>query len=582
MSNETNLPVVQKGESLQVWLRRSMPVLIEQGIEEAQAKKIAAEAWNRVNGNGQIASDRSAKPAEQQPQDNTWGDPSSANEDAWGEDAPDPEAAAEAEWTNEETWGESLRDESSAAWGEEPAEGEGEQPETEEESSDEPQTACCWLLDKVEEYANSLLDQMAKVGHFEMGEVEGIQNAITSAMDRLEEELATLSEANNDSFAFEVAVPPAGFFKRPTKTPTPAPTPVVPAAPVLPATKSAAMDQETPAAADPRSPLQTMIDSGEFVYSAVDGSSPTSGYVVPNAQKSLTLQPGTLTAEVVDRFIADNADLWGDARNQLCAVVDDTGTVQLCAVAVTDNETDANAQGAAGCGAYLNVEETKVYSATAPVTDIPSPDDPAYAMKFFDARGFAGPNILTLPKRVDLLRGDLAIKSIGRGRVGNYLCVWGAPEQRDLGDEFFTPNTAELTAVFEAMGAIPSIYHHAMDTTLKSMVVGVVDRMEKDDTGLWIEAQIREHDLYKRMIMPLVAQRKLGWSSGTLPGARQVNKATGEILRWPIVEASMTPTPAEWRMATQWPVQSIETAYKAAGLNGFDPKHFGDIHQEIR
>lgn len=578
MSNETNLPVVRKDESLQAWLRRSMPVLIEQGIEEAQAKKIAAEAWNRVNGNDQIAGDRSAKPAKEQSQDSNWGDSASMNEDDWGEGAPDPEAAAEAEWTNEETWGESLRDESSAAWGEEPAEEEGEQPETEEESSDEQPTACCWLLDKVEEYANTLLDQMAKVGHFEMDEVEGIQNAITSAMDRLEEELATLSEANSDSFAFEVAVPPAGFFKRPTKTPesAPAPTPTVP---VPPATKSVAMEQEAPAT-DPRTPLETMIDSGEFVYAPADESSPTRGYVVPNAQKSLTLQPGALTPEVVDQFIADHADLWGDARNQLCALVDDAGNVQLCAATVTDNETDANTLGAAGGGAYLNVEEAKVYTAAAPAADAPHADDPTYAMKFFDARGFAGPSILTLPKRVDLLRGDLAIKSIGRGRVGNYLCVWGAPEQRDLGDEFFTPNTAELTAVFEAMGAIPSIYHHAMDTTLKSVVVGVVDRMEKDDTGLWIEAQIREHDLYKRMIMPLVEQRKLGWSSGTLPGARQVNKATGEILRWPIVEASMTPTPAEWRMATQWPVQSIETAYKAAGLSGFDPKYFGDI-QEI-
>ena len=48
--------------------------------------------------------------------------------------------------------------------------------------------------------------------------------------------------------------------------------------------------------------------------------------------------------------------------------------------------------------------------------------------------------------------------------------------------------------------------------------------------------------------------------------ARRVNKSTGEILRWPIVEASLTPQPAEMRMAHQWPIRNLKTAYTQAGL----------------
>lgn len=187
----------------------------------------------------------------------------------------------------------------------------------------------------------------------------------------------------------------------------------------------------------------------------------------------------------------------------------------------------------------------------APTKTIAGPQAP-YVSKF--------PNVRTP------LADTLAIKALGRDRVGSYLCVWGNPARKDLSGEFFTPNTQEMTAIFDAIGTIPAIYHHALDNTVKAAVIGLVDVMKKDDVGLWIEAQVREHAAYKNLIKPLVDDHVLGWSSGALPGGRQVNKATGEITRWPIVEASMTPSPMEWRMAAQWPVQNIKALYQQAGL----------------
>lgn len=190
------------------------------------------------------------------------------------------------------------------------------------------------------------------------------------------------------------------------------------------------------------------------------------------------------------------------------------------------------------------------------------------------SKGLPGP---TVERAIDMkathvLPDELVIKSLGRNRIGGYLCLWGNENAKDLTGEWFAPDTAELTSVFEAVGAVPALYHHAGDKLIKSMVPAILDVMEKDDVGLWVEAQIKKRQEYNKFIAPLVEQKLLGWSSGTLPRARQVDKATGKILRWPIVEASMTPTPAEWRMAVQWPVANLKALYGEAGLalKGFE------------
>ncbi|MCY3778915.1 MAG: phage major capsid protein, partial [Chloroflexi bacterium] len=55
----------------------------------------------------------------------------------------------------------------------------------------------------------------------------------------------------------------------------------------------------------------------------------------------------------------------------------------------------------------------------------------------------------------------------------------------------------------------------------------------------------------------------LSWSSGSLPHLGEVG-ADGQIKRWPIVEGSLTPTPAEPRLTD---VRSLKSAYKSLGLD---------------
>ena len=163
--------------------------------------------------------------------------------------------------------------------------------------------------------------------------------------------------------------------------------------------------------------------------------------------------------------------------------------------------------------------------------------------------------------------GDLrSIKMLGANRVGGYMMLWGSEKAKDLDQEWFTPATEELTTVFKAVGKLPYLYNHATDGTLKTALVGTIDVMTLDDVGLWYEAQLDQSNKYLDAIRKLVKQRALGTSSGTLPGARQVAKS-GQILRWPVVEGSMTPTPADPRQIAERPIAEIKSAYTAIGLD---------------
>ena len=161
-----------------------------------------------------------------------------------------------------------------------------------------------------------------------------------------------------------------------------------------------------------------------------------------------------------------------------------------------------------------------------------------------------------------------AIKSVGEDRVGAYGILWGDAANKDYHNEYFTSKTAEIKSVFEGMGAIPLLFDHGVDKTIKSTVLGKVTTMEEDEVGLWFEAKITEHELYKKMVQPLVRQKMMYPSSGVLPAAKRV-KSTGEITRWPMVEMTLTHRPAEYRML-DIPVSELQKHYKSVGLPELD------------
>ena len=155
-----------------------------------------------------------------------------------------------------------------------------------------------------------------------------------------------------------------------------------------------------------------------------------------------------------------------------------------------------------------------------------------------------------------------AVKMIDaeEGRVGGYLVIWGDPAQRDLQGEYFTPAT---DLGLDWYPQRPVLYHHGLDGHVKAAVIGVMETFKVDATGLWVEAQLDLRQQYAMAVQRLIDRGVLGWSSGSLPHLVEV-AADGHIKRWPIVEGSLTPTPAEPR---QPDVRTIKSAYDALGLD---------------
>jgi phage head maturation protease len=152
-----------------------------------------------------------------------------------------------------------------------------------------------------------------------------------------------------------------------------------------------------------------------------------------------------------------------------------------------------------------------------------------------------------------------AIKSDRLGSVKGYLVRFGSPDTTDLEGDYFTQST-DFGFPIKAGERVPLnvYYHHGMDKMIGKKSIGT-GYVKMDETGLWYEAQLDMADEYGSMIAKLCKQGKMGYSSGAaghMVERKSVGKAS-EITRWCIAEASITPTPAEYRNS----VKSLEDMY---------------------
>ena len=115
---------------------------------------------------------------------------------------------------------------------------------------------------------------------------------------------------------------------------------------------------------------------------------------------------------------------------------------------------------------------------------------------------------------------------------------------RDTDGEFFSAKTDLCLDWFPSQ--IPLLYHHGLDDAGPGVsVVGRVDRTtaRKTDEGWWVQAQLDASNAYHARIKRLIERQALYGSSGAMPHLVTASKS-GEITRWPWVEESLTPTPA--------------------------------------
>ena len=128
--------------------------------------------------------------------------------------------------------------------------------------------------------------------------------------------------------------------------------------------------------------------------------------------------------------------------------------------------------------------------------------------------------------------------------IEGYGVPFGGPiKGRDLHGQYFSRKT-DFALDLIPDGQRPLLYQHGLDSAVDTAVIGRWGVKRIDDGGVWVRAQLDARSEYINEIKELVDSDALGFSSGTMGHLVKVAPKTGEILKWALVELSLTPNPA--------------------------------------
>lgn len=157
-------------------------------------------------------------------------------------------------------------------------------------------------------------------------------------------------------------------------------------------------------------------------------------------------------------------------------------------------------------------------------------------------------------------------------RVGGYLVRFTNQNDPDLYGEYFDKDTDFWIERGYPVKGERALLEHGLEDFAKVMPIGLIDMVQEDEFGLYVEAKLNDRKEYERMlrdmrtrkaiqltdaeivqkaelaeraIKAIVETGKIQWSSGALPQGVVVDSTTGHIESWPIIEGSLTFTPAE-------------------------------------
>lgn len=276
-----------------------------------------------------------------------------------------------------------------------------------------------------------------------------------------------------------------------------------------------------------------------------------------------TLEPLSFTVSAITLA-------WGDERKDFPLMVEAPPAVAMSEVMPDPVYEPASAEALAECEVapapepetsinvtvVINKEAAQTDAATAQLEAAAKQAEAAVAFKGALVEVPSAAELLTSPPVVSFDGDELSTMlnflktadgSLDEDKIGGHAVLWGNRNLRDLHGEWFTQKTQSLLKFFKMFGdQLPMLYRHGLDPTLSDTMIGTIYKMVPDDKGIWIEAELNKASQYRAWVRDLVRKGALGMSSGTLP--HLMKKATsGEILKWPIVEVSALPDPAEPR-----------------------------------
>lgn len=149
--------------------------------------------------------------------------------------------------------------------------------------------------------------------------------------------------------------------------------------------------------------------------------------------------------------------------------------------------------------------------------------------------------------------------------IAGYGMVFGG---EDLDGEYFSKET---DLMLDLVPTKSIFYEHTQD--VPEYALGNTIKEISDEAGVWIEAQLDKSRAYVEAVLELIGEGVLGFSSGT--AGHLVRREGSHIRRWPIVEYSLTPNPAEPRTLG---VSQIKSLFDAAGLEM--PETFNEAERQ--
>jgi hypothetical protein len=120
---------------------------------------------------------------------------------------------------------------------------------------------------------------------------------------------------------------------------------------------------------------------------------------------------------------------------------------------------------------------------------------------------------------------------------------YGGPfKGKDLDGEYFSKNTDIKPDWFDRR---PLVWHHNLDANLKAdPVIGTADDLEQGDDGWWATVWLDRSHRYWEQVNGLLSRGQDLRLVGLAAELRADRPKTGEILVWPYIEQTLTPTPA--------------------------------------
>jgi hypothetical protein len=137
------------------------------------------------------------------------------------------------------------------------------------------------------------------------------------------------------------------------------------------------------------------------------------------------------------------------------------------------------------------------------------------------------------------------IKALGDGWVGGLAVPFGSPATADPQGDFFTPST---DLGLDITNRVRTVFHHGLTAKHRSRRFGIAEMEIKAD-GVHARTRLDLSDPDAAHLYSEAEAGRLFHSSGSVDRlvTRRPVDGKSEILTWPLIEISLTPTPVDRR-----------------------------------